>query len=137
MAWDDTQRHLKTSPHAARRILVKPPRRGPFGPGVDGCFHSAGFHKWAEHVAKTDTGNKEIRVLLNSNLHMTKGKAAAQAIHAVLDAYGIPHGRVVVLNGTPNQIKTLPHVIYDAGLTEVAPGTLTAGAEILNDRGME
>lgn len=76
------------------------------------------------------TGDEEIRVLLNSNVKMSRGKAAAQAIHAVLIAYGIPHGRVVVLGGSPAEIAEMPATVRDAGLTEVEPGTLTAGARV-------
>lgn len=76
------------------------------------------------------SGDEEIRVLWNSNVKMSRGKMAAQAIHAVLFAYGIPHGRVVVLGGSPTEIAAMPATVRDAGLTEVDPGTLTAGARI-------
>lgn len=43
----------------------------------------------------------EVRVLLNKNVTMSRGKAAAQAVHAALQAFDVPHGRVVVLHGKP------------------------------------
>lgn len=75
-------------------------------------------------------GDEEIQVRWNSNVKMSRGKMAAQAIHAVLFAYGIPHGRVVVLGANSTEIAAMPATVRDAGLTEVEPGTLTAGARI-------
>lgn len=71
-----------------------------------------------------------VRILINRNVKMTPGKMAAQAVHAALFAYGIKHGRVVVLMGSPNQVKTMDMVVHDAGTTELEPGTLTAGATV-------
>ena len=73
----------------------------------------------------------EVRILLNGDITMSRGKACAQAVHAALRAFDVPHGRVVVLNGTAEEVAAMPVVIRDAGLTEVAPGTLTAGATVL------
>jgi len=71
-----------------------------------------------------------VRILINENAKMTPGKMAAQAVHAALLAYGIDHGRVVVLMGRPNQVKAMDVLVHDAGTTELAPGTLTAGATV-------
>lgn len=75
-------------------------------------------------------GDETIRVLVNNNIKMTPGKMAAQAIHAVLMAYGIPHGSVIVLQGRSHEIEKMQSQVHDAGLTEVKPGTLTAGASL-------
>ena len=77
------------------------------------------------------TSAPEVRVLLNGDITMSRGKACAQAVHAALRAFDVPHGRVVVLNGTADEVAAMPVVIRDAGLTEVQPGTMTAGAAVL------
>lgn len=74
------------------------------------------------------TGTERIRILVNDNVKMTPGKMAAQAVHAALMLYGIPHGSVVVLGGRPGQIEKLTVQVRDAGRTEIDRGTLTAGA---------
>ena len=76
----------------------------------------------------------EVRILVNTNVSMSRHKAAAQAVHAALAAFGIPHGRVVVLGGRPDEIAAMDVVVRDAGRTEVAPGTLTAGAALVRRR---
>jgi peptidyl-tRNA hydrolase, PTH2 family len=73
----------------------------------------------------------EVRILVNTNVPMSRHKAAAQAVHAALAAFGIPHGRVVVLGGRPDEVAAMDVVVRDAGRTEVAPGTLTAGAALV------
>ncbi|WP_255362164.1 hypothetical protein [Blastococcus aurantiacus] len=73
----------------------------------------------------------EVRILLNRHVPMSRGKACAQAVHAALRAFDVPHGRVVVLDGTSDEVAAMPVVIHDAGLTEVEPGTMTAGATVL------
>jgi peptidyl-tRNA hydrolase, PTH2 family len=73
----------------------------------------------------------EVRILVNTNVSMSRHKAAAQAVHAALAAFGIPHGRVVVLGGRPDEVAAMDVVVRDAGRTEVAPGTLTAGAALV------
>ena len=77
------------------------------------------------------TGAPEVRILLNGDITMSRGKACAQAVHAALRAFDVPHGRVVVLNGTAEDVAAMAVVIRDAGLTEVEPGTMTAGATVL------
>ncbi len=76
----------------------------------------------------------EVRVLLNSNVTMSRGKAASQAVHAALMAFGVPHGRVVVLGARPEEVAAMDHVVRDAGRTEVEAGTMTAGASLVGGR---
>jgi PTH2 family peptidyl-tRNA hydrolase len=71
-----------------------------------------------------------VRILLDRGVPMTRGKACAQAVHAALQAFGVPHGRVVVLTGSSDEVAAMDVVVRDAGLTEVAPGTMTAGATV-------
>lgn len=71
-----------------------------------------------------------MRILVNDNVKMSPKKMASQAVHAALNAYGIPHGTVLVLGGRPGQIQKLPVQIRDAGRTELELGTLTCGARI-------
>jgi PTH2 family peptidyl-tRNA hydrolase len=73
----------------------------------------------------------EVRILLNTNVKMTRHKAAAQAVHAALQAFDVPHGRVVVLGARPEEVAAMDVVVRDAGVTEVEPGTMTAGATVI------
>ena len=77
----------------------------------------------------------EVRILINTNVSMSRHKAAAQAVHAALAAFGIDHGRVVVLGGRPDDVRAMDVVVRDAGRTEVEPGTLTAGATLVRPGG--
>jgi peptidyl-tRNA hydrolase, PTH2 family len=83
----------------------------------------------------TADDDPEVRILVNTNVSMSRHKAAAQAVHAALAAFGIPHGRVVVLGGRPDEVAAMDVVVRDAGRTEVAPGTLTAGAALVRRSG--
>ena len=70
----------------------------------------------------------EVRILVTTDVSTSRHEAAAQAVHAAPAAFGVPHGRVVVLGGRPDEVAAMDAVVRDAGRTEVAPGTLTAGA---------
>jgi PTH2 family peptidyl-tRNA hydrolase len=71
-------------------------------------------------------GDERLTILANSNV--SRGKFAAAAVHAALMHYGIPHGAVIVLGASANQIeRDCELVVRDAGRTEVEPGTVTAG----------
>lgn len=68
-------------------------------------------------------------ILMNHGPTMSRGKYAAQAVHAALTLAGVHHGGpVVVLGSSAEEVEECKVVIYDAGRTEVEPGTLTAGA---------
>lgn len=70
----------------------------------------------------------KIVIYLNTNAKMSRGKAAAHAVHAALTAAGVHPGiPVVVLGGKPRDIEQMHTHIRDAGRTELEPGTLTAG----------
>ncbi|BDZ52375.1 hypothetical protein GCM10025867_46160 (plasmid) [Frondihabitans sucicola] len=74
------------------------------------------------------TDELKMRILVNTGAKMSRGKYAAQAVHAALIAVGAHPGTpVVVLGGSREQIEALPTQVRDAGRTEVEPGTLTAG----------
>lgn len=73
---------------------------------------------------------KRMVIRMNSNATMSRGKYAAQAVHAALRLAGVTDvGAVVVLGAKPREILELPVFIHDQGRTELEPGTLTAGAE--------
>jgi PTH2 family peptidyl-tRNA hydrolase len=77
------------------------------------------------------TGSEEkLRIFLNTNITMSRGKAAAHAVHAALTAFGVHHGGpVIVLGAKPRDIEKMRVAIHDEGHTELAPGTLTAGTD--------
>lgn len=77
------------------------------------------------------SGRPEVRILINTNVTMSRHRDAAQAVHAPLAAFGIEHGRVVVLGSRPDDLRAMDVVVRDAGRTEVEPGTMTAGATLL------
>ncbi len=71
------------------------------------------------------------RLVILANKNVTRGKAAAAAVHAALRHFDVPHGAVVVLGATPAEIeRQCEQVIHDAGRTEVDPGTVTAGVRL-------
>jgi PTH2 family peptidyl-tRNA hydrolase len=68
-------------------------------------------------------------ILMNDSVKMSRGKFAAQAVHAALLAVGAHPGvAVVVLGAKADQILDCEVQVRDAGQTEIEPGTLTAGA---------
>ena len=69
-------------------------------------------------------------ILVNDRVKMSRGKYAAQAVHAALLALGVhPEVPVVVLGASPAEIGKLKTTVFDAGVTEVSPNTLTAGTD--------
>lgn len=72
----------------------------------------------------------KMRILVNGDLNMSRGKFAAQAVHAALLAVGAhPHVPVIVLGAKRADIEKLRVKVRDAGRTEIAPGSLTAGTD--------
>lgn len=72
-----------------------------------------------------------IVVKYNKNLNMTPGKVAAQAVHAALTLFGVHPGEdtaVIVLSANKGPVEAMEAVIRDHGVTEVKPGSTTAGA---------
>jgi PTH2 family peptidyl-tRNA hydrolase len=72
---------------------------------------------------------RRLVIRVNSNAKMSRGKAAAHAVHAALKLYGIEYEHpVIVIGGKPDEILAQTVHVRDAGRTELEPGTLTAGA---------
>ncbi len=70
----------------------------------------------------------EDRMVIYVKTGISRGKAAAAAVHAALTAMGAHHGGpVIVLGASRSDIEQCSTVIRDAGRTEVEPGTVTAG----------
>lgn len=73
---------------------------------------------------------RRLVILVNDQVKMSRGKYAAQAVHAALLALGVhPEVPVIVLGGSPAEIAEMKTTVRDAGRTEVEPGTLTAGTD--------
>lgn len=82
------------------------------------------------HPSPTDSAAAKLKVVVNSNANMSRGKMAAHVAHAVLTAAGVhPDVPVVVLGGKPRDIQQMTTFIRDAGKTELEPGTITAGTD--------
>jgi len=104
---------------------------------LERALHSAAVtarHKVRRTLMATGTSGVEeqpsdrLVVHVNTNAKMSRGKFAAQAVHAALMAVGAhPGTAVVVLGAKPRDIEALRIRVHDAGRTEVVPGTLTAG----------
>lgn len=72
---------------------------------------------------------RRLVIRVNTNTKMSRGKAAAHAVHAALKLYGIEYDHpVIVIGGKPDEILAQAVHVRDAGRTELEPGTLTAGA---------
>ncbi len=73
--------------------------------------------------------DERLVIRVRSDLKMSRGKYAAQAVHAALLHLGVhPNTSVIVLGGKPQEVSGCATHVRDAGLNEVEPGTLTAGA---------
>lgn len=76
------------------------------------------------------TSEQRLTILVRKDI--SRGKAAAAAVHAALAYHGIAHGAVIVLGASGRQIEAECDpvtIIRDAGRTEVLPGTTTAGVK--------
>lgn len=74
--------------------------------------------------------DRRMMIRIANGNRMSRGKYAAQAVHAALALVGAHPGcAVIVLGATKDQVLSMPVCIHDAGATELEPGTLTAGAE--------
>lgn len=81
-------------------------------------------------TAQDNASGEKVRIYVNSDAKMSRGKYAAAAVHAALTAAGVHPGLpVIVLGSSREDIERMPTVIRDAGRTEVEPGTATAGTE--------
>ena len=81
-----------------------------------------------------DASELRLVILVNDRVRMSRGKYAAQAVHAALIALGVHPGvPVIVLGGSPSEIAEMRTTVRDAGETEVEPGTLTAGTDWEDD----
>ncbi len=81
------------------------------------------------HAEETEAPERRLVIRVNSNAKMSRGKAAAHAVHAALKLYGIEYEHpVIVIGGKPDEILAQTVYVRDAGRTELEPGTLTAGA---------
>ena len=90
------------------------------------------LYPFFEKRPKTDNAPPadDERIVIHANSNVTRGKFAAAAVHAALTAAGVHPGcPVIVLGAKPRDIEGMATVIHDAGLTEVEPGTVTAGTD--------
>lgn len=79
-------------------------------------------------MSKSKSPKDEERLVILMNSNVSRGKAAAAAVHAALLHYGIEHGAVICLGSKGPEIEEdCTTVVRDAGRTEVDPGTITAG----------
>lgn len=82
------------------------------------------------YSSEPESENSKIRVIVNTNAKMSRGKLAAHVAHAVLTAAGVhPDVPIVVLGGKPRDIEQMSTFIRDNGKTELEPGTITAGTD--------
>lgn len=93
------------------------------GEGPEGDDHAARL------PSLTGIDNR-LYIHLNQKARMSPHKAAAHAVHAALTAFGVHHGGpVIVLGAKQSAIRKMAFAIRDAGLTELEPGTITAGSD--------
>lgn len=87
--------------------------------------------QWLRTVTDPVTvDEKRLVIYLNNDAGMSRGKAAAQAVHAALLAFGVHPGvPVVVLGERASEVENHVTVVRDAGRTEIEPGTVTAGTD--------
>ena len=96
-----------------------------------------------EHAQPDTAQPGQVVVYLNQDLHMSTGKSAAQASHALwmwfLTANPTDRilwsGQLCVAQLSEPQFSTqgaAAHVVVDAGLTETSPGCTTAFAKLCN-----
>ncbi|HEX8120116.1 MAG TPA: aminoacyl-tRNA hydrolase [Solirubrobacteraceae bacterium] len=134
------ERVLASEPHAGSGIIAIPPRRrSERGPLLERLqAHSADLERPPKDAPRRAGA---ITYLLNPAAEMTSGKTLAQVAHAAVMAADSGRAEDWVARGCPGRVLApdadafaeaargdLLACVEDAGLTEVAPGTVTVVA---------
>ncbi len=94
--------------------------------------------KWRQRLPRVEIVHpipgERLVIRVRSDVKMSRGKYAAQAVHAALLHLGVHPGTpVIVLGGKRVEVENMTTLVRDAGYTEVVPGTLTAGASWITE----
>lgn len=94
-------------------------------------FQRAQVTGWDNQVLPPSTAQSgQATIYLNETLEMTTGKMAAQAAHALMKLYlaekCVPSVKICMVPQERLESMDTRYAIKDNGLTEIAPGSLTA-----------